>query len=824
MSKKIYGVTVGTPMSPATIEEKLKPVKTVNGVAPDENGNVNVEGGTDELAYATPQMFGAKADGVTDDTQAINNALASGKNVFFPVGTYKVTSSLVLPSGIIIEGASGLSVIKTYITDGYVLKSASSNTISSANIVNMKFENGNTADATTHLQSGNFVHTATDLYMSNCRVYNYYDVFFQIKSNSYVVNCRFNRTYNSFIAHTTDSVIDGCYINASRYAFATKSKCFTNSFNSTSLTNCLLDYWYSVFAVSTMASGTITGNTFNRSVNVFHDTMQTVTVTGNIFTGIERDSVDLSVLTEEQIASLEAEKWCVIKFDNAMVNAANHVLTGVCFTNNTGKNCDNYIYIADGVKVVPCNCEFRGNHITAGGSGKLAGVDAGFRNTANTESAYHSMQNIFFDFWDMKEYEELPSAVLIGDGAKRVKSYPYMKAVCGGEIYTNMNGVWVKDGQGSQGTQDTQPCITFVDDLSECVDKSKVYVLPDGTVYEYVSEEIEAEAGVPKFTNLKGRAIFKHKQRYSMTSGAWSSNASGTAIIVPVPVGVTSFTLRLNNFTKFSSYPEVYGGTSADAFSAKLNTLGVPDANGTTTADITKDASISYIVFNGQGSAESDFTDLIITINEPIEYTSEGETIVVAEFVNTGFSLVRTDTLNSITDEIGEVKSDIENHTHSQYLTEVPSEYVTESELSAKGYLTQHQDLSAYAKKTDIPTVPTKTSQLQNDSNFLTSVPSEYVTEAELNAKGYLTQHQSLSGYAKTADHYTKTESDGKYQPKGNYLTSVPSEYVTETELTAKGYLTQHQDISGKADKSSAETWTFTLADGSTVTKKVVLA
>ncbi len=34
----------------------------------------------------------------------------------------------------------------------------------------------------------------------------------------------------------------------------------------------------------------------------------------------------------------------------------------------------------------------------------------------------------------------------------------------------------------------------------------------------------------------------------------------------------------------------------------------------------------------------------------------------------------------------------------------------------------------------------------------------------------------------------------------------------------------EHQDISGKADKSSAETWTFTLSDGSTVSKKVVLA
>lgn len=41
---KIIGVTVGTPTSPKKIEEELKPVKTVNGVAPDENGNVEVGG------------------------------------------------------------------------------------------------------------------------------------------------------------------------------------------------------------------------------------------------------------------------------------------------------------------------------------------------------------------------------------------------------------------------------------------------------------------------------------------------------------------------------------------------------------------------------------------------------------------------------------------------------------------------------------------------------------------------------------------------------------------------------------------------------------
>ena len=72
----------------------------------------------------------------------------------------------------------------------------------------------------------------------------------------------------------------------------------------------------------------------------------------------------------------------------------------------------------------------------------------------------------------------------------------------------------------------------------------------------------------------------------------------------------------------------------------------------------------------------------------------------------------------------------IATHTHSQYLTE-------------------HQSLEEYAKKTDIPTVPTKTSELTNDSNFITEIPSEYVTDEELEAKGYLTQHQDLSDYAK---------------------------------------------------------------------------
>ena len=104
------------------------------------------------------------------------------------------------------------------------------------------------------------------------------------------------------------------------------------------------------------------------------------------------------------------------------------------------------------------------------------------------------------------------------------------------------------------------------------------------------------------------------------------------------------------------------------------------------------------------------------------------------------------------------------------------SNYVTKSELQAKldalninidlsAYATKEElntainsiDLSAYALKTEIPSLngyakttdlPTKVSQLENDSNYLSSIPEEYVTETELNAKGYLTQHQDLSAYA----------------------------------------------------------------------------
>ena len=164
--------------------------------------------------------------------------------------------------------------------------------------------------------------------------------------------------------------------------------------------------------------------------------------------------------------------------------------------------------------------------------------------------------------------------------------------------------------------------------------------------------------------------------------------------------------------------------------------------------------------------------------------------------------------------------SDLEND--RGYLISIPEEYITETELEAKGYLTSHQDISNLQSKIDNNlattskevvgainevkssvdgiTVPTKTSDLTNDSGFITSIPSEYITETELETKGYLTEHQSLTDYAKkteipdvssfitSEDLPTVPTKVSELTNDSNFITSIPEEYITETELKSNYY------------------------------------
>ena len=82
---------------------------------------------------------------------------------------------------------------------------------------------------------------------------------------------------------------------------------------------------------------------------------------------------------------------------------------------------------------------------------------------------------------------------------------------------------------------------------------------------------------------------------------------------------------------------------------------------------------------------------------------------------------------------------------------------------------------------------------------------SNLVTRDELESKGYLTQHQSLDGYAKHSElpePYNDTELKERVGQLENKKEIDVSQFVTEESLAGKGYLTQHQDLGEYAKKS----------------------
>lgn len=64
--------------------------------------------------YVSVKDFGAKGDGVTDDTAAIQNALDNSYDVFFPAGNYKVSGTLTLRPYANLQGAGKVGYVTSY--------------------------------------------------------------------------------------------------------------------------------------------------------------------------------------------------------------------------------------------------------------------------------------------------------------------------------------------------------------------------------------------------------------------------------------------------------------------------------------------------------------------------------------------------------------------------------------------------------------------------------------------------------------------------------------------------------------------------------------
>lgn len=224
----------------------------------------------------------------------------------------------------------------------------------------------------------------------------------------------------------------------------------------------------------------------------------------------------------------------------------------------------------------------------------------------------------------------------------------------------------------------------------------------------------------------------------------------------------------------------------------------------------------------------------------------------LSEFVRTSdiTDVVRTATLNEY-----QLKSEMPNVTE-----------IVNSTVDSKGFLTAHQSLIDYAKKSELPIDYVTNAKLEelktqltiDTSNFATKQELQaitgsqlnvdnLVTKDELNSKHYLTEHQDISNLATkesvedveakvtqlenrpvtssyddseikrklkeledrpttanidTSNFVTTTQLEDKH-----YLTEHQSleDYVTKTELDNKHYLTAHQDISNLATKQELQ-------------------
>ena len=127
------------------------------------------------------------------------------------------------------------------------------------------------------------------------------------------------------------------------------------------------------------------------------------------------------------------------------------------------------------------------------------------------------------------------------------------------------------------------------------------------------------------------------------------------------------------------------------------------------------------------------------------------------------------------------------------------SELVTKQELESKGYLTEHQSLSNYATKQEIPQ-PYNDAELKELVSRLENKPaidtSNFVTNDVLAGKGYLTEHQSLEGYAKKSE-IPQAYNDTEVKQRLSTIEQKGESYATKEQLASIPKNPQKLTLSG---------------------------
>ena len=127
---------------------------------------------------------------------------------------------------------------------------------------------------------------------------------------------------------------------------------------------------------------------------------------------------------------------------------------------------------------------------------------------------------------------------------------------------------------------------------------------------------------------------------------------------------------------------------------------------------------------------------------------------------------------------------DLSDYYNKREINNILGDYATIQVMSVRDGELQW-DINRVNDKVDNIVVPSATSQLTNDSG--------YITESDMNSKllDYPTRGEVNDAIANVevdlSNYYTKSEINSK-----GFITSIPAEYVTDTKLSNKGYATEN--------------------------------
>lgn len=172
----------------------------------------------------------------------------------------------------------------------------------------------------------------------------------------------------------------------------------------------------------------------------------------------------------------------------------------------------------------------------------------------------------------------------------------------------------------------------------------------------------------------------------------------------------------------------------------------VEDKHYITGVDLSDYATTAYV--NTQISSQ---TGDFVTGEQLSSYTYDKSTIDLKIASGGSFNPTQYYNKTEVDNKIASAKSEVEG--------EIPSlsGYATEQWVTDQNYITG-VDLSNYATKSEIPTVPTNVSAFNNDAGYLTEHQSlsAYSTTSEVNAA----INQSVSGKANSSDVITNIKSN----------------------------------------------------------------